>query len=113
MIKSFLLLYLCIALILYICFIITCFMIERFVFLYFMYSFSFYAHALLFCIFQAIWIFSIVDYKEPTYNKGEYKYPGWAIGIGWIIACCSILPIPIFAVIAIIKAKGSNIWEVS
>lgn len=59
----------------------------------------------------AIWIFSIVDYKEPTYNKGEYKYPGWAIGIGWIIASCSILPIPIFAVIAVIKAKGSNIWE--
>lgn len=54
-----------------------------------------------------------MDYKEPTYNKGEYKYPGWAIGIGWIIASCSILPIPIFAVIAVIKAKGSNIWEVS
>lgn len=59
----------------------------------------------------AIWIFSMVDYKQPTYNKGEYKYPDWAIGVGWIISSLSIAPIPIFAIIAIVKAKGTNIFE--
>ncbi|KAG7174340.1 Sodium- and chloride-dependent GABA transporter ine-like [Homarus americanus] len=59
----------------------------------------------------AIWIFSMVDYKQPTYNKGEYIYPDWAIGVGWIIATLSIAPIPIFAIIAIIKAKGTTVFE--
>ncbi|KAK8736394.1 hypothetical protein OTU49_004974 [Cherax quadricarinatus] len=59
----------------------------------------------------AIWVFSMVDYKRPTYNKGEYIYPDWAIALGWMIAALSIIPIPVFAVIAIIKAKGTNLLE--
>ncbi|KAK4299465.1 hypothetical protein Pmani_028250 [Petrolisthes manimaculis] len=59
----------------------------------------------------AIWIFSMVDYSSPTYNKGEYIYPSWAIGLGWIIASFSIIPIPIFAVIAVVQAKGTTFWE--
>lgn len=55
----------------------------------------------------------MVDYKRPSYNKGEYAYPDWAIGIGWIFASCSIAPIPIFAIIAIINAKGTTLLEVS
>lgn len=62
---------------------------------------------------QTIWIFSMVDYKRPSYNNGEYAYPDWAIGIGWLFASCSIAPIPIFAVIAVINAKGTTLWEVS
>lgn len=58
-----------------------------------------------------IWIFSMVDYKRPSYNNGEYAYPDWAIGIGWLFASCSIIPIPVFAVIAIINAKGTTLWE--
>ncbi|KAK7082302.1 hypothetical protein SK128_004895 [Halocaridina rubra] len=60
---------------------------------------------------MAIWIFSIVDHERPTYNKGEYNYPDWAIGIGWVIASLSIVPIPVFAVIAVYKAKGATILE--
>nr|XP_045582340.1 sodium- and chloride-dependent GABA transporter ine-like isoform X2 [Procambarus clarkii] len=59
----------------------------------------------------AIWIFSMVDYKRPTYNKGEYSYPDWAIALGWVIAALSIVPIPIFAVIAVFNAKGTNLLE--
>lgn len=66
-----------------------------------------------FCILQTIWIFSMVDYKRPSYNNGEYAYPAWAIGIGWLFASFSIAPIPIFAVIAIVNAKGTTLWEVS
>lgn len=59
----------------------------------------------------AIWLFSMIDYAPPTYNKGEYHYPPWAIGLGWCIALLSIGPIPLFAVIAIIKAKGNTLYE--
>lgn len=58
-----------------------------------------------------IWIFSMVDYQRPSYNKGEYAYPDWAIGIGWLFASCSIAPIPIFATIAVVNAKGTTLWE--
>ncbi|XP_066964111.1 uncharacterized protein [Macrobrachium rosenbergii] len=60
---------------------------------------------------MAIWIFSIVDYKRPTYNNGEYQFPDWAVGMGWVIASLSIVPIPIFAVIAVWKAEGTTFWE--
>jgi hypothetical protein len=41
----------------------------------------------------------------PTY--GSYVYPGWAIALGWIIAMCSIVPMPAVAVYRIAMAKGS------
>nr|XP_027223828.1 sodium- and chloride-dependent GABA transporter ine-like [Penaeus vannamei] len=59
----------------------------------------------------AIWIFSLVDYKNPTYDNGKYKYPDWAIGVGWVIASLSILPTPVLAVVEITRAKGSTLWE--
>lgn len=59
-----------------------------------------------------IWISSLADYKEPTYNKDEYKFPDWAIGLGWCIAATSLAAIPAFAVVAIVKAKGDNYVEV-
>lgn len=64
------------------------------------------------CLIMAIWIFSLADYEAPTYNKGQYIFPGWSIGMGWAISCLSLLAIPILAVIAIIKAKGNNITQV-
>ena len=69
------------------------------------------------CIkFQAIWIFSIVDYKPVTYNKaigGEYFYPDWAIALGWCITATSFIPIPLLAIYNIYKAKADGIWNVS
>ncbi|XP_047497598.1 sodium- and chloride-dependent GABA transporter ine-like [Penaeus chinensis] len=75
--------------------------------LYFRCCWSFAAPVLIF----AIWIFSLVDYKDPTYDNGKYKYPNWAIGTGWIIASLSILPTPILAVVEITRSKGSTLWE--
>ncbi|XP_042891761.1 sodium- and chloride-dependent GABA transporter ine-like [Penaeus japonicus] len=59
----------------------------------------------------AIWVFSLVDYKEPTFNKGKYIYPDWAIGLGWIIASMSIVPTPVLAVLEVTRAKGSTVCE--
>ena len=58
-----------------------------------------------------IWIFTLYDYQAPTYNNGQYEYPWWCILLGWCIAALSILPIPIMAVISIIKAKGDTLLE--
>ena len=65
--------------------------------------------------FQAIWIFSIVDYKPVTYKKaigGEYFYPDWAIALGWCITATSFVPIPFLAIYNIYKAKADGILNV-
>jgi solute carrier family 6 GABA transporter-like protein 6/8/11/12/13 len=64
-----------------------------------------------FNLFQAIWAFSIYDYKTPTYNKQEY--PAWAVALGWCIAATSLVPIPLFALIQIVKAKSNRLFGVS
>ena len=66
--------------------------------------------------FQAIWIFSVVDYKPVSYKKaigGEYFYPDWAIAMGWCITATSFLPIPLFALYNVYKAKADGLWNVS
>ena len=57
-------------------------------------------------------MFSLVNYKEPTYNRGKYEYPEWAIYMGWAIALTSLAPIPGCAVLALIRAKGQGLAEV-
>ena len=69
-----------------------------------------------FITFQAIGIFSIVDYKPVTYKRavgGEYFYPDWAIALGWCITATSLIPIPLLAVYNIYKAKADTFWNVS
>ncbi|KAL9952411.1 hypothetical protein ACROYT_G039661 [Oculina patagonica] len=52
-----------------------------------------------------ILMFSVVKYQSLTYEGKQY--PRWAEGLGWIIACCSMLCIPITAVRVLYKAEGS------
>ena len=59
---------------------------------------------------QAIWIFSLIDYERPTY--ASYRYPEWAIGLGWFLASLSILPIPLCAAVTLWQAAGRTPWEV-
>eukprot|EP00095_Tigriopus_kingsejongensis_P003138 maker-scaffold438_size171652-snap-gene-0.42 protein:Tk03138 transcript:maker-scaffold438_size171652-snap-gene-0.42-mRNA-1 annotation:"hypothetical protein DAPPUDRAFT_203278" len=58
-----------------------------------------------------IWMFSIVDYKAPTYDKGQYIYPDWAIWLGWGVAMTSLLAIPAMALHSIATAKESSLWR--
>ena len=41
---------------------------------------------------QAIWIVSLTQFTHVEY--GEYKYPSYAVGIGWVIALLSFIMIP-------------------
>ncbi|GAB1291081.1 Sodium- and chloride-dependent taurine transporter [Apodemus speciosus] len=50
-------------------------------------------------------IFSLVKYVPLTYNK-VYRYPDWAIGLGWGLALSSMLCIPLVIVILLCRTEG-------
>ncbi|GBL90459.1 Sodium- and chloride-dependent glycine transporter 1 [Araneus ventricosus] len=52
----------------------------------------------------ALLLFILINHTAITYN--DYVYPTWSIGIGWIIAMCSITPIPVVAAVILLKEKG-------
>jgi len=56
-------------------------------------------------ILVCVLIYTIVQYKEPTY--GGYEYPRWAIAFGWILALSSLVPVPVFAIKNFVQARGS------
>jgi len=56
-----------------------------------------------------IFIFSWYNYSPLT--KGDYVYPCWANGVGWIIAMIGILPVPVTAIYVFIKAYISTSSE--
>eukprot|EP00090_Calanus_glacialis_P040963 TRINITY_DN71786_c0_g1_i1.p1 TRINITY_DN71786_c0_g1~~TRINITY_DN71786_c0_g1_i1.p1 ORF type:complete len:137 (+),score=20.49 TRINITY_DN71786_c0_g1_i1:43-411(+) len=60
---------------------------------------------------SVIWVFTLIDYKTPSYNGGAYTYPWWCILLGWFITSLSILPIPILAMVAVARSKGTNLIE--
>jgi len=64
------------------------------------------------CLIMAIWIFSLADYEDPTYNKGQYVFPSWSIGMGWAMSSLSLLAIPALAIVAVVNAKGDSIFQV-
>ncbi|XP_045785158.1 sodium- and chloride-dependent GABA transporter ine-like [Maniola jurtina] len=57
----------------------------------------------------ALWVASLVDYMPPSYR--QYQYPAWAQVLGWTIASVSLLCIPVYAVIVIVRSPGSSFRE--
>lgn len=49
--------------------------------------------------------FIVVNHKAVTY--AGYQYPDWSITVGWLIAMCSVVPVPIVAVYQLAQAEGS------
>jgi len=59
-----------------------------------------------------IWMFTILDYRTPSYNNGQYHYPIWCHVIGWALTMVSLSPLPILAAREIFKTKpGGNILQ--
>nr|XP_022326232.1 sodium- and chloride-dependent glycine transporter 1-like isoform X1 [Crassostrea virginica] len=52
-----------------------------------------------------VWLFSVTQLSPVKY--GNYEYPNAAIVMGWMLGLASLLPIPICAIIAILREKGS------
>ena len=47
-----------------------------------------------------------MTYQDLTYNR-TYKYPTWALGLGWFLSLSSLVCIPLYAIVAFLKTKGS------
>lgn len=59
----------------------------------------------------SIWMLSLINYHEPTYHNGKYKYPEWAYAMGWIFASMSLICIPGYALLNYLRAPGNDFWE--
>ncbi|OWF45691.1 Sodium- and chloride-dependent glycine transporter 2 [Mizuhopecten yessoensis] len=51
-----------------------------------------------------IWLFSVLNFSAVTY--GDYEYPDWGIALGWMFGLASLVPIPLCAIISILKEQG-------
>ena len=60
---------------------------------------------------QASFIYYTVENEPLTSNRG-HQFPGWAYGLGWVLALSSVLMIPLWAILNICRTKGS-LLEVS
>ena len=49
---------------------------------------------------QAIFAYSMYEYKPPTY--GDYVYPEWAVYVGWGLAGLSLVQIPLWALLTML-----------
>ncbi|XP_078402384.1 sodium- and chloride-dependent neutral and basic amino acid transporter B(0+)-like [Cetorhinus maximus] len=54
-------------------------------------------------------IWSLITFAVPTY--GAINYPGWATALGWCMIIFCIIWIPIVAIVKIVQAGGSNLWQ--
>jgi len=64
------------------------------------------------CLIGVIWAFTLIDYRTPSYNKGQYIYPAWCQVLGWLVTSLSLAALPVVGVREIAKTKsGSNICE--
>lgn len=61
--------------------------------------------------FQIIMVLSTMAYSELDYRRGKhapiYKFPAWSVGVGWVLACSSVIMIPIFIIKDLVAANGS------
>lgn len=57
------------------------------------------------CFLQVILVFSIIQFKPARY--GDYVFPAWAQGVGWVIAMASIIWIPLAAIHTLWVLPGS------
>ncbi|CAH8590856.1 unnamed protein product [Dicrocoelium dendriticum] len=59
----------------------------------------------------SVFVLSVLVYEELTYERASktviYKYPDWAVQLGWLIASCSVFMIPIVMVVQILRTPGS------
>jgi len=64
------------------------------------------------CLIGVIWAFTLIDFRTPSYNKGQYIYPWWCHLLGWGVTSLSLGALPLVAIMEIIKSKsGSSLWE--
>ncbi|XP_067649831.1 sodium-dependent dopamine transporter-like [Haliotis asinina] len=58
---------------------------------------------------SAIICYSVYSYRPPKY--GDYIYPTWATGVGWMISSISIIQLPIIFTWTVYHTQGSTFKE--
>ncbi|XP_014672837.1 PREDICTED: sodium- and chloride-dependent glycine transporter 1-like isoform X2 [Priapulus caudatus] len=81
------------------------FMVRRKLCLWWKITWKFITPLLVFILF----VFNLVMHEPITFDG--YKYPDWAIGLGWVMALASMMPILIIAVWTLYNTPGRNPWE--
>ncbi|XP_055499435.1 sodium- and chloride-dependent neutral and basic amino acid transporter B(0+)-like [Leucoraja erinacea] len=61
------------------------------------------------CLLTAILIWSLATFVPPTY--GSIPYPTWGIALGWCMIIFCVIWIPIIAVVKIVQAEGSSLFQ--
>ena len=61
-------------------------------------------------VLQGILIWSLLTFTPTDYNG--IAYPTWGDALGWCTVSFAVMFIPIFAIVAIIRAKG-NLFKVN
>lgn len=54
---------------------------------------------------QSSLIYGMASFVSPT--LGDYEYPRSALIIGWVIAVIPVVPVPLFFIFGLAKAKGT------
>ncbi|XP_066561896.1 sodium- and chloride-dependent GABA transporter 2 [Amia ocellicauda] len=54
---------------------------------------------------MATFTFSLVQWSPLTMN-GSYVYPGWAYGLGWLLALSSIVLLPLWVLYSLLSSQG-------
>lgn len=65
-----------------------------------------------FVLFQFVFIFNMIQYQPVTIDK--YRYPGWADGLGWVLALFPLVWIAASMIWKIRTLKDDNmtLWQV-
>ncbi|XP_067687352.1 sodium-dependent noradrenaline transporter-like [Haliotis asinina] len=57
----------------------------------------------------AIFCSSVYSHRPPKY--GDYIYPAWAAGVGWMISSVSIVPLPMVFVWTVLNTRGTTLKQ--
>ncbi|XP_060687954.1 sodium- and chloride-dependent neutral and basic amino acid transporter B(0+)-like [Hemiscyllium ocellatum] len=61
------------------------------------------------CLMAVLLIWSLTTLAPPTY--GPVEYPVWAVALGWCMTIFCIMWVPIVAVVRVVQAEGSTLWQ--
>ncbi|KAH0618696.1 hypothetical protein JD844_018118, partial [Phrynosoma platyrhinos] len=56
-----------------------------------------------------ILVFTVIQYRPISYNT--YVYPTWALTIGFLMALSSVICIPIYAVLCVMRSEGDSLLQ--
>ena len=59
-------------------------------------------------VYKVLLLASLVMYRPPTY--GTYKFPEYAIVIGWMITVIPLIPLPVMGFLAVKRTRGDS-WK--